>query len=206
MLIGLIGPPASGKGTLAKLIERDFGLKHLSIGEILRKTNSPKYPSSQISIGALADDELVINLLSGHLGNKSLIDGFPRTIFQAQSIRDGKIPMSLILNIQCDKELLRKRSKNRLIHPSSGRTYHSVFNPPIVPMRDDITMEPLVMRSDDDPAVFESRLTNYNESISKISEILGTVMKNTPIFNTSSELYTEFVKPFLTKLGERHRV
>ena len=200
MLIGLIGPPAAGKGTLAKLIEREFGLKHLSIGEMLRKANSPNYPISKISKGIMAEDEFVIDLLTKHLNPGTLLDGFPRTLSQAESIRSGKIPLKLILNIQCDKEILKERSKNRLIHPSSGRTYHAIFNPPSSPMRDELTGEQLVARPDDDPTVFESRLATHNEAIAMISEALSSIVIDTPSYNTSLELFAKFVQPLLNKV------
>ena len=200
MLIGLIGPPAAGKGTLAKLMEKDFGLKHLSIGEMLRKANSPKYPASKISQGIMAEDELVIDLLLKHLSPGTILDGFPRTLSQAESIRNGKIPLKLILSIQCDQELLKERSKNRLVHPSSGRTYHAIFNPPALPMKDELTGEPLIARADDDPLVFESRLAIHNETVAKISEKLGSIVTKAPAYKSSLELYIEFVKPLLNKI------
>ncbi|KAG4304392.1 hypothetical protein PORY_002102, partial [Pneumocystis oryctolagi] len=160
----LIGPPGSGKGTQAPRIKKEFCICHLATGDMLRshvarKTMLGKKAKSVMEKGELVNDDIMIDMIKNELEeneeckNGFILDGFPRTILQAEKLdamleKNGK-KINHVLEFQIDDELLVHRVTGRLIHLASGRTYHKEFQPPKEPMKDDITGEPLIQRSDD---------------------------------------------------------
>jgi len=173
----LLGPPGAGKGTQAqKLVDR-YNVCQLSTGDMLReavanKTDVGQQAESVMKAGGLVSDEIVVNLINENLDkpackNGFLLDGFPRTIGQAQKLDDlldnRNQKLNAVVEFKIDDRLLISRVCGRLIHKSSGRSYHNEFHPPKVPMKDDITGEPLERRSDDNEEALAKRLDAYHK-------------------------------------------
>ncbi|XP_039122646.1 adenylate kinase 4-like [Dioscorea cayenensis subsp. rotundata] len=172
-----IGPPGSGKGTQSPFLKDEYCLCNLATGDMLRAAVAAKTPlglkaKEAMDKGKLVSDELVIGIIDEAMKRPScqkgfILDGFPRTVTQAEKLdqmlekRGTKIDK--VLNFAIDDALLEERITGRLIHPSSGRTYHSKFAPPKVPGIDDVTGEPLIQRKDDTAAVLKSRLEAFHK-------------------------------------------
>ena len=172
----LLGPPGSGKGTQAPLFKERYCVCHLSTGDMLRAeitSGSPIGTEIQkiMDEGKLVSDELVVNMIDRNLDKPEckrgfLLDGFPRSVPQAQKLDDmlkkRQTKLDAVIEFGIDDNLLIKRITGRLIHTASGRSYHEEFAPPKVPMKDDITGEPLVKRSDDNAEALKKRLATYH--------------------------------------------
>ncbi|EMR08085.1 hypothetical protein PNEG_03525 [Pneumocystis murina B123] len=179
----LIGPPGSGKGTQAPKIKKEFCICHLATGDMLRshvvrKTSLGQKAKTIMDKGELINDEIMINMIKNELSenkeckNGFILDGFPRTILQAKKLdkmleENGK-RIDYVFEFQIHDELLIHRITGRLIHLPSGRTYHKDLYPPKQPMKDDITGEPLIQRSDDNIETLKSRLKAYREQTSPV--------------------------------------
>lgn len=169
MRIILLGAPGSGKGTQAKFIIDKYRIPYISIGDILRQeTIKNNFLSKKIKYiidsGKLIPDNLIMIILKRELKknnyyNKFLLDGIPRTIFQAKLIK--YLHITHVLKFIIPKKLILKRLSGRLIHIKSGRVYHKIFNPPKNFQIDDITGEKLVIRNDDNTKIIKKRLYEY---------------------------------------------
>jgi len=173
MRLMLLGPPGAGKGTQAQYICDAYGIPQISTGDMLRaavKAGTPlgKQVKKVMDSGALVSDDIIIALVKERIaqpdcGNGFLLDGFPRTIAQAQALIDAGVDLDGVLEIVVPPEEIVKRLSGRRVHEKSGRVYHVVYNPPKVADHDDETGEPLVQRKDDAEATVRQRLNVYHD-------------------------------------------
>ena len=173
MKLILLGAPGAGKGTQATFICEKFKIPQISTGDLLRATVKSGSPlglelKKILDSGALVKDELVIKMVQARIAEPDcahgyLFDGFPRTVPQAEAIRAQGLKLDYLLEIQVPFEDISERMSGRRSHPTSGRTYHTKFNPPQVEGLDDITGEPLVQRADDHIDTVTKRLDVYRQ-------------------------------------------
>jgi adenylate kinase len=171
MRLILLGPPGAGKGTQAAFIKDALGIPQISTGDMLRaavKAGTPLGLAAKkvMDTGALVSDDIIIGLVKERLkapdcAHGYLFDGFPRTIPQAQAMRDAGVPIDYVLEIDVPDAAIIERMSGRRVHVSSGRTYHLKFNPPKVAGKDDLTGEDLIQRDDDREATVRNRLAVY---------------------------------------------
>lgn len=171
MRLILLGPPGAGKGTQAGFITAHFGIPQISTGDMLRgaiKAGTPLGLAAKkvMDSGSLVSDEVIIGLVKERLkapdcAKGYLFDGFPRTIPQAEALRDAGVAVDYVLEIDVPPEDIIARMSGRRVHLASGRTYHVKFNPPRTEGLDDATGEPLVQRDDDKEQTVRKRLEVY---------------------------------------------
>jgi len=172
MRIILLGLPGAGKGTQAQFLTHRFEIPQISTGDMLRAeikagTALGMEAKQYMDGGALVPDPLVTAMTKARITQRDckngfIIDGFPRNIAQAESLRNADIDIDFVVEIEvADDEILRRMSGRR-VHPASGRSYHIEFNPPKVAGRDDLTGEPLVQRPDDNEETVKKRIANYH--------------------------------------------
>ncbi|OBT90946.1 adenylate kinase 1 [Pseudogymnoascus sp. 03VT05] len=179
----LMGPPGAGKGTQAPKIKSMFSCCHLATGDMLRsqvakKTELGRQAKKIMDEGGLVSDEIVIGMIKDELENNKeckggfILDGFPRTVVQAERLDEmltqRKEPLKYAVELQIDDGLLVSRITGRLVHPASGRSYHKIFNPPKETMKDDVTGEPLIQRSDDNAEALKKRLVTYHKQTAPV--------------------------------------
>ena len=172
MRLILLGPPGAGKGTQAAFITRKYGIPQISTGDMLRaaiKAGSPVALGVKqvIDAGQLVSDDIIIRLVRERLherdcANGYLLDGFPRTIPQAEAMKANGVRLDYVLEIDVPEAEIVLRMSGRRLHPASGRTYHVRFNPPKAEGRDDVTGEPLIQRDDDREQTVRERLEVYS--------------------------------------------
>jgi adenylate kinase len=172
MRLILLGAPGAGKGTQANFIKEKYNIPQISTGDMLRaaiKAGSALGLEAKkvMDAGGLVSDDIIIGLVKERLqqadcANGYLFDGFPRTIAQADAMKDSGINVDYVLEIDVPDELILERICGRRSHPASGRVYHVKFNPPAIPDVDDISGEPLVQRDDDKPETVAKRLAVYH--------------------------------------------
>ena len=173
MRIILLGAPGAGKGTQAQYITEKYGIPQISTGDMLRaavKAGTPlgKVAKGVMDAGQLISDEIIIGLVKERIQEADcakgfLFDGFPRTIPQADALKDAGVKIDAVVEIDVADEEIVKRMSGRRVHPGSGRTYHLLFNKPKVEGKDDVTGEDLVQRVDDNEETVRDRLKVYHD-------------------------------------------
>ena len=174
MKIILLGAPGAGKGTQAQFIMNKFGIPQISTGDMLRAaikagTDLGKQAKTLMDEGKLVPDDLIIALVQERVSQPDcvkgfLLDGFPRTIPQADALKTAGIHIDYVLEFDVPDEIIVERMSGRRVHLASGRTYHVVYNPPKVEGKDDITGEDLVIRPDDKKETVLERLKVYHST------------------------------------------
>jgi adenylate kinase len=171
MRLILLGPPGAGKGTQSSFLTAHFAIPQISTGDMLRaavKAGTPLGLAAKkvMDSGALVSDDIIIGLVKERLKQPDcakgyLFDGFPRTIPQAEAMRDASVAIDYVLEIDVPPDEIIMRMSGRRVHLASGRTYHVKFNPPKAEGKDDATGEPLVQRDDDREETVKKRLEVY---------------------------------------------
>lgn len=174
MKIILLGAPGAGKGTQAQFIMNKYGIPQISTGDMLRaaiKTGSDlgKQAKVLMDAGKLVPDDLIIALVKDRVAQPDcakgfLLDGFPRTIPQADALKAAGIAIDFVLEFDVPDEVIVERMSGRRVHQPSGRSYHIVYNPPKVEGKDDVTGEDLIIRADDKPETVLDRLKVYHST------------------------------------------
>ena len=197
MRIILLGGPGSGKGTQSQFITEKFGIPQISTGDMLRaavKAGSPLGIEAKkiMDTGGLVSDDLILGIIRERLSendcaNGFLLDGFPRTIPQANGLANMGIDIDHVVEIAVDDEEIVRRMAGRRVHLDSGRTYHLIYNPPKQEGLDDVTSEPLIQRDDDHENIVRDRLATYHEQTSPLIDFYSTASKSAPLkFDTIS--------------------
>ncbi len=172
MRLILLGGPGAGKGTQAKFITEKYGIPQISTGDMLRQavkegTQLGLEAKKYMDAGELVPDDVIIGLVKERITQPDcekgfLFDGFPRTIPQAEAMKEAGVQIDYVVEIAVPDEEIIKRMSGRRVHLPSGRTYHVIFNPPKVEGKDDVTGEPLVQREDDKEETVRKRLEIYH--------------------------------------------
>jgi adenylate kinase len=172
MKLILLGAPGAGKGTQAKFICEKFGIPQISTGDMLRaqvKAGTPlgMEAKKHMDSGGLVPDAVIIGMVKERLKeadckNGYLFDGFPRTIPQAEAMKEAGVPLDIVLEIDVPDQDIIDRMAGRRVHLASGRTYHITYNPPKVAGKDDVTGEDLIQRDDDKEETVRHRLDIYH--------------------------------------------
>ena len=172
MRVILLGAPGAGKGTQAGFITKKFGIPQISTGDMLRAAVKAESPlglkvKHVMATGGLVSDDIIIDLIKERIlaedcANGFLFDGFPRTIPQAEALRDAGVEIDHVLESAVEDEEIVARIAGRRMHPASGRTFHIEHNPPKVAGKDDETAEDLIQREDDKEETVRHRLSVYH--------------------------------------------
>jgi adenylate kinase len=180
MRLILLGAPGAGKGTQAQFICEKYAIPQISTGDMLRAavkagTELGIAAKKIMDSGGLVSDDIIIGLVKDRLTQPDcskgyLFDGFPRTIPQAQAMKDAGVPIDFVLEIDVPFDAIIDRMSGRRVHPASGRSYHIKFNPPKVEGKDDVTGEPLIQRDDDKEETVRKRLQVYNDQTRPLVE------------------------------------
>ena len=180
MRVILLGGPGAGKGTQANYIKEKYGIPQISTGDMLRaavkaETELGMLAKKVMDEGGLVSDEVIIGLVKDQICQDDcargfLFDGFPRTLAQADALKENGVPVDAVVEIDVDDAEIIKRMSGRRVHLASGRTYHVMFNPPKEEGKDDETGEPLIQRDDDQEDTVRERLSVYHEQTEPLIE------------------------------------
>ena len=184
MRIILLGAPGAGKGTQAQYVMGKFGIPQISTGDMLRAaikagTDLGLAAKRVMDEGKLVSDELIIGLVKERISAEDcekgfLLDGFPRTIPQADAMKESGIVVDHVIEFTVDDEIIVERMSGRRVHPGSGRVYHISYNPPKVEGKDDLSGEDLVVRPDDEESTVRKRLAIYHEQTKPLVDYYST--------------------------------
>jgi len=187
----LLGPPGAGKGTQADLICDLYNIPKISTGDMLREavasgSDFGKKVSNILDTGGLVSDEVIGSVIKDRLAqpdckNGSLFDGVPRTLGQANELKNMGVNFTHVVEIHVDDEVIVNRMSGRRVHPGSGRNYHVDFNPPKSEGVDDDTGEPLIQREDDKPETVLKRLNVYHEQTKPLSDFYTKQSEDTDL-------------------------
>ena len=184
MRVILLGGPGAGKGTQANYMKEKYGIPQISTGDMLRaavKAGTPMGVEAKkvMDAGGLVSGEIILGLIDERLKqddckNGYLFDGFPRTLAQADALKDKGVIVDAVVEIDVDDDEIIKRMSGRRVHMDSGRTYHVVFNPPKEEGKDDETGEPLIQRDDDQEETVRARLGVYHDQTEPLINYYST--------------------------------
>ena len=184
MRIILLGGPGAGKGTQANYIKEHYGIPQISTGDMLRAAVKQGTPlgleaKKVMDTGGLVSDEIILGLIKERIAEADcvsgfLFDGFPRTIAQAEALKNEGVKIDAVVEIDVDDDEIIKRMSGRRAHLASGRTYHIIFNPPKVEGKDDVTGEDLVQRDDDKEETVRKRLSVYHDQTEPLIQYYST--------------------------------
>jgi adenylate kinase len=187
MRLILLGAPGAGKGTQATFICKQYSIPQISTGDMLRAAVKAGTPiglkaKAVMDSGALVSDDIIIGLvkeriLQADCAKGFLFDGFPRTLAQADAMKDAGVKLDYVLEIDVPFDAIIERMSGRRSHPASGRTYHVKFNPPKVTGQDDVTGEPLIQREDDKAETVQKRLDVYSAQTRPLVDYYGNWAK-----------------------------
>lgn len=187
MKIILLGAPGAGKGTQAQFLTKAFDIPQISTGDMLRAaiktgTDLGKLAKSFMDSGKLVTDEIIIGLVQDRIThddckNGFLLDGFPRTVPQADALREAGVAIDAVIEIDVPDSEIVKRMSGRRAHLASGRTYHIIYNPPKIEGKDDETLEDLVQRDDDKENIVLDRLSVYHDQTQPLIAYYQSVSK-----------------------------
>jgi adenylate kinase len=190
MRLILLGAPGAGKGTQATFICEQFGIPQISTGDMLRaavKAGTPLGIEAKkvMDAGGLVSDDIIIGLVKERITQADcakgfLFDGFPRTIPQAEAMKDAGVKLDFVLEIDVPFDAIIERMSGRRAHVASGRTYHVKFNPPKVDGIDDVTGEPLIQRDDDKEETVRTRLDVYSQQTRPLVDYYENWAKASP--------------------------
>ncbi|WP_029933521.1 adenylate kinase [Thiomicrospira pelophila] len=190
MKLILLGAPGAGKGTQAQFLTKQYDIPQISTGDMLRaaiKAGSEmgKLAKSFMDEGKLVTDEVIIGLVKERIAQPDcekgfLLDGFPRTVPQADALAEAGVSIDAVVEIDVPDEVIVERMSGRRAHLASGRTYHIVYNPPKVEGKDDETGEELVQRDDDKPEVVKDRLAVYHKQTAPLVDYYQNVADKNP--------------------------
>jgi adenylate kinase len=190
MRLILLGAPGAGKGTQATFLCQKYGIPQISTGDMLRaavKAGTPLGLAAKkvMDSGALVSDDIIIGLVKERLAQPDcargfLFDGFPRTIPQADAMKNAGVKLDCVLEIEVPFDAIIERMSGRRSHPASGRTYHVKFNPPKVEGKDDPTGEPLIQRDDDKEETVRKRLEVYEAQTRPLVQYYASWAKADP--------------------------
>jgi adenylate kinase len=183
MRLILLGGPGAGKGTQANYIKEKYGIPQISTGDMLRAAVKAQTPlglaaKKIMDEGGLVSDDIIIGLVKDRIEepdctNGFLFDGFPRTIPQADAMKEAGVNIDYVVEIAVDDEEIIKRMSGRRAHLASGRTYHILYNPPKVDGKDDVTGEDLIQRDDDHEETVRKRLKVYHDQTEPLVAYYG---------------------------------
>ena len=183
MKVLLLGAPGAGKGTQAQFIKEAFNIPQISTGDMLRAavkagTTLGVEAKKIMDAGGLVRDDIIIGLVKERIqeadcANGFLFDGFPRTLAQAEAMKEAGVVLDFVVEIDVPDEAIVERMSGRRVHLSSGRTYHLVYNPPKVAGKDDETGEDLIQRDDDQAETVQKRLNVYHEQTEVLVDYYG---------------------------------
>ncbi|MDP0376558.1 adenylate kinase [Glaesserella parasuis] len=214
MKIILLGAPGAGKGTQAQFMMNKFGIPQISTGDMFRAaikegTELGKQAKALMDEGKLVPDELTVALVKDRISqpdcaNGFLLDGFPRTIPQADALKEAGVKIDFVLEFDVADEVIVDRMSGRRVHQPSGRTYHVVYNPPKVEGKDDITGEDLIIRQDDKPETVLERLAIYHKQTKPLIAYYTTEAEagNTQYYRLDGTQAVESISDELNKILE----
>ncbi|EQA11919.1 adenylate kinase [Glaesserella parasuis] len=212
MKIILLGAPGAGKGTQAQFMMNKFGIPQISTGDMFRAaikegTELGKQAKALMDEGKLVPDELTVALVKDRISqpdcaNGFLLDGFPRTIPQADALKEAGVKIDFVLEFDVADEVIVERMSGRRVHQPSGRTYHVVYNPPKVEGKDDITGEDLIIRQDDKPETVLERLAIYHKQTKPLIAYYTTEAEagNTQYYRLDGTQSVESISDELNKI------
>ena len=167
----LLGMPGAGKGTQAEIIQKDFDIANISTGAMMREVSRSEGElankvQTYLSSGTLVPNDIIVEMLVQRISEDDckkgfLLDGFPRNLNQGKALDSANVSIDLVLYLSISEDEIINRMSGRRVHPSSGRSYHVIHNPPLKEGFDDITGEALIQREDDAPEVIKKRLDVY---------------------------------------------